>query len=87
MLQGDMKHKEKRIHATQKPVALYRYLIENYAEPGDIILDPYLGSGSSRIAAYQLGYDFVGYEINETYFRLEEERFAEQTAQLSFSDE
>ena len=87
MLQGDMKHKEKRIHATQKPVALYKYLIENYAEPGDIILDPYLGSGSSRIAAYQLGYDFVGYEINETYFRLEEERFAEQTAQLSFSDE
>lgn len=87
MLQGDMKHKEKRIHATQKLVALYKYLIENYAEPGDIILDPYLGSGSSRIAAYQLGYDFVGYEINETYFRLEEERFAEQTAQLSFSDE
>lgn len=81
MLQQDMKHKGKRIHATQKPVALYRYLFDNWAEPGDKVLDPYLGSGSSRIAAWEAGLDFTGYEINETYFRLQEERFAEHTAQ------
>ena len=85
MLQQDMKHKEKRIHATQKPVALYRYLFEHWAEPGDKILDPYLGSGSSRIAAWEAGLDFTGYEINETYFRLQEERFAEHTAQMGIT--
>lgn len=81
MLQEDMKHKEKRIHACQKPIALYRWLIQQYAEPGDVIFDPYLGSGSSRIAAYDLGFDFIGCEISKTYFDLQEERFQEYTAQ------
>lgn len=83
MLQGDMKHKESRIHATQKPVALYRWIFQRYAKPGDKILDTHLGSGSSRIAAWDAGLDFWGYEIDETYFRLEEERFEAHTAQLS----
>lgn len=83
MLQEDMKHKEKRIHATQKPVALYRYLLENYAQKGETVLDPFLGSGSSRIAAYELGLDFIGYEINKTIFSMEEERFAKYTAQMN----
>lgn len=87
MLQQDMKHKEKRIHATQKPVALYKYLFSTYCKEGDRILDPYLGSGSSRIAAYDLGYDFVGYEIEKVYFDLQEKRFAEHTGQTSlFTD-
>lgn len=81
MLQGNMKNKEQRIHATQKPVALYKYLISAFAKPGDVIFDPYLGSGSSRIAAHDLGFDFVGTEISEVYFRLQEQRFAEHTAQ------
>lgn len=88
MLQGDMKHKEQRIHATQKPVVLYRWIFSRYAKPGDKILDTHLGSGSSRIAAYDAGLDFWGYEIDETYFRLEEERFEAHAAQLSlFLDE
>lgn len=87
MLQQDMKHKEKRIHATQKPVALYKYLFSTYCKDGDKILDPYLGSGSSRIAAYDLGLDFVGYEIEKVYFDLQEKRFLEHTEQTSlFSD-
>lgn len=81
MLQGNMKHKEERIHATQKPVALYKWLLSKYAKPGDKILDTHLGSGSSRIAAYDLGFDFVGCEIDKVYFELEEKRFAEHTAQ------
>ena len=89
MLQEDMKHKEERIHATQKPVALYSYLYRlAKLKPGDKVLDPYLGSGSSRIAAYDMGLDFTGYEIDPTYFALEEERFARHTAQMNlFVDE
>lgn len=88
MLQGDMKNKEDRFHPTQKPVALYRWIFQHYAKEGDKILDTHLGSGSSRIAAYDAGLDFVGYEIDETYFRLQEERFARHTAQTSlFIDE
>lgn len=81
MLQGNMKHKEQRIHATQKPVALYKYLLSTFAKPEDKIFDPYLGSGSSRIAAYDLGFDFVGTEISEVYFKLEEQRFQEHIKQ------
>ncbi len=74
---------ESRIHPTQKPVALYEWLLRNYAKPGDKILDTHLGSGSSRIAAYNLGFDFVGCEIDEDYFKAQEERFAAHTAQVS----
>lgn len=82
MLQGDMKNKEERFHPTQKPVALYKWILSKYAKPGDKILDTHLGSGSSRIAAYDLGFDFVGYEIDKVYFDKQEERFAKHTAQL-----
>lgn len=78
MLQGDMKEKEKRIHPTQKPVALYEWLLRNYAKEGDKILDTHVGSGSSRIACEKLGYDFVGYEIDEYYFNEQEKRFKEE---------
>lgn len=81
--QGNKKLNEKRIHPTQKPVALYRWIFKNYAKPGDRILDTHLGSGSSRIAAYDAGLDFVGCEIDPTYFKLQEERFNEYTAQQS----
>lgn len=84
MLQGDMKHKEERIHATQKPVALYKWLMSRFAKQGYKIFDPYLGSGSSRIAAYDLGYDFVGTEISREYFEAQEKRFEEHTAQTNF---
>lgn len=73
-----------RFHPTQKPVALYRWIFQRYAKPGDKILDTHLGSGSSRIAAYDAGLYFVGYEIDKTYFELEEKRFAEHTKQLQF---
>ncbi len=68
MLQGDMKNKEQRIHPTQKPVALYQWLLNNYAKQGDKILDTHLGSGSSAIAANKLGFEFVGIELDKDYF-------------------
>lgn len=70
-----------KIHPTQKPVALYEWLFKKYAKPGDKILDTHLGSGSSRIAAYNAGLYFIGYEINELYFNLQEERYQKHTAQ------
>lgn len=81
-LEGDSSASEK-IHPTQKPVALYEWLLTNYAKPGDKILDTHLGSGSSRIACYNLGFDFVGCEIDEDYFKAQEERFKAHTAQQS----
>lgn len=75
MLQENMKQKERRIHPNQKPVALYMWLLGRYANKGYKILDTHVGSGSSRIAAYRLGLDFWGCEIDEHYFRLQQERF------------
>ena len=63
------------IHPTQKPVALYAWLLKNYAKPGDRIFDPMMGSQSSRIAAYKLGFDYVGCELDKEYFDKGCERF------------
>ena len=82
MLQGDMANKEFRIHPTQKPVALYQWILSKYAKQGDKILDTHLGSGSSRIACYNGGYDFWGYEIDKEYFEKQEQRFENHTSQL-----
>lgn len=71
-----------RIHPTQKPVALYQWILSKYAKQGDKILDTHLGSGSSRIACYNGGFDFWGYEINKEYFEKQEERFENHTSQL-----
>lgn len=83
MLQGDMKNKENRIHPTQKPVKLYKWLLQNYAKEGDKILDTHLGSGSSRIAAYDLGFDFTGFELDKDYFEASEKRFQQHISQLT----
>ncbi len=64
-----------RIHPTQKPVALYKWLLSKYANDGDKILDPFLGSGSSRIAAYDMGLDFYATELDPDYFAAMEARF------------
>ena len=65
------------IHIHQKPVKLYRWLLSNYAKPGDKILDTHLGSGSSRIAAHEYGFDFTGFEIDKDYFESQENRWKE----------
>jgi site-specific DNA-methyltransferase (adenine-specific) len=68
---------EKRVHITQKPIQLYEWLLKNYAEKGNRILDTHLGSGSSRIAAYKMSFDFYGFEIDPDYFSASEKRFKE----------
>jgi site-specific DNA-methyltransferase (adenine-specific) len=83
MLQGDMKNKENRIHPTQKPVALYKWLLHNYAQKGDKILDTHLGSGSIAIACHYMGFDLTGSELDPDYFRAMQERIKQETAQLT----
>lgn len=78
---GDKKKNETRIHPTQKPINLYKWLLQKYAEPGQRIIDTHLGSGSSAIAAYYFGVDFVGCELNTRYFRDSMKRYYEQTKQ------
>ncbi|HET8685191.1 MAG TPA: DNA methyltransferase [Methanosarcina sp.] len=73
---------ETKIHPTQKPVTLYDWLLMNYAEQGDLILDTHLGSGSSRIAAYKGGFNFVGFEIDQEYYEKQEKRFNDFKSQL-----
>ena len=82
MLQQNMKDKEERIHPTQKPVALYDWILQNYAERGNLILDTHLGSGSSRIAADKGGFNFVGFEIDAEYYEKQEKRFNDFKSQL-----
>lgn len=72
-----------RIHPTQKPVNLYVWTFATYVKNRGVVIDPFLGSGSSRIAAYDMGLDFVGFEIDKTYFDKQEERFQKHTAQYS----
>lgn len=76
--------KDRRIHPTQKPVALYKWILSNYAKAGDKILDTHVGSASSLIACYDLGFDYVGFEIDEEYYRQANERINEVKAQLRF---
>jgi site-specific DNA-methyltransferase (adenine-specific) len=72
-----------RFHPTEKPIALYDWIFLNYAKQGDKIIDTHLGSGSSRIAAYKCGLDFVGCELDKEYFDKQEKRFEAFTSQLT----
>ncbi len=71
-----------KIHPTQKPVKLYDWIFMKYAKAGDLILDTHLGSGSSRIAAYKGGFNFVGFEIDAEYYEKQEKRFKDFVSQL-----
>lgn len=82
IMQGNKKLNEIRIHPTQKPIALYTWIYAHYTKPGQKILDTHLGSGSSRIAAYEAGLDFVGCEINKDMFDTQEKRFDAHVRQL-----
>jgi site-specific DNA-methyltransferase (adenine-specific) len=73
---------EGRIHPTQKSIRLYIWLLQNYAKPGDKILDTHLGSQSSRIAAYQMGFDFYGCELDKEYFEQGCARYEKEASQL-----
>lgn len=70
-----------RLHPTQKPIALYRWLLKNYAKQGDLILDTHVGSASSLIAFEEMGFDYVGFELDADYYRESTERIAQFRSQ------
>ena len=76
----------KRIHPTEKPHNLYEWLLVNFAKSGDKILDTHLGSGSSAIAAYNLGFDFTGFELDEEYVDGAVKRLVEHQLQMKIFD-
>lgn len=86
MLQENMKNKEMRIHPTQKPVALYEWILTRYAKGGDIILDTHVGSESSLIACRNTNHKFVGFELDEHYYKLSKERLDKELAQMNLFD-
>ena len=87
MLQQDMKNKERRFHPTQKPIELYKWLLHNYAKKGDLILDTHVGSASSLIACYDMGFDAVGFELDKDYYEASKKRLEEFMAQGRLFDE
>lgn len=70
-----------KIHPTQKPVALYKWLLKNYAKPGDKIIDTHMGSGSSVIACYDMEFDYMAFEIDKDYFEAANKRIEDHKAQ------
>ena len=84
--QGNKRLNEKRIHPTQKPIALYEWLLNRYAKPNDIILDTHVGSASSLIACYNTNHKFVGFELDEYYFKVSKQRLDTEMAQMRLSD-
>lgn len=70
-----------RFHPTEKPISMYKWILGKYANEGDKILDTHLGSGSNRIAAHDLGFDFTAYELDKDYFDAQEKRFQTHISQ------
>lgn len=72
----------KKIHPTQKPIQLYKWILQKYAKDGDSILDTHLGSGSIAIACHDMGFDLTAYEIDEEYFDAASKRLQQHQRQL-----
>ena len=82
MLQENMSNKEIRIHPTQKPVALYKWLLDKYAKSGDKILDTHLGSGSIAIACHDYGFDLTACELDAEYYEAALKRYNNHIQQI-----
>lgn len=69
----------KSVHPTEKPVDLLEFLIKNNTDEGDIIIDPFMGSGSTGVAATNLGRGFIGIELEDEYFKIANERICDDS--------
>lgn len=77
---------EGTIHPTQKPIILYKWLLRNYAKKGDKILDTHVGSASSLIACYDMGFDYLGFERDEDYYEAAQKRIADHKSQIIWEE-
>lgn len=73
---SDARGNRSRYHPTQKPIALLEYLIRTYTNPGEIILDNCMGSGSTCVAAINTGRHYIGYELDYEYFEIAQHRIS-----------
>jgi site-specific DNA-methyltransferase (adenine-specific) len=83
-LHRSIANQEAKTHPTQKPIKLYKWVLNNYANEGDKILDTHVGSGSSLIACYDMKFDYMGFEIDEEYYTAAQQRIESTMAQLRF---
>ena len=79
-----MSNEKDRIHPTQKPIKLYEWLLKRYANKGDKILDTHVGSASSLIACYNLGFDYIGFELDKQYHEMAQQRIDSVKSQVRF---
>ncbi len=84
--QGNKRKNERRIHPTQKPVNLYRWIARQYIKPGWKVIDTHVGSASSLIAYHEAGLDFWGFEIDKYMYDISLQRYEEETAQITIFD-
>ena len=84
---ADRKQNGGKIHPTQKPIALYEWLLQNYAKKGYKILDTHCGSASSLIACHKLGFQYVGFELDEDYYKASLKRLNDEKSRVSLFDE
>jgi len=82
MCYGGVNQEKNRFHPTQKPVDLYKWILDKYANEGDKIIDTHLGSGSIAVACWDMGYDLTGYEISKTYYDKACKRFEQHSKQM-----
>lgn len=82
MLQQNMKNKQQRIHPTEKPIQLYKWLLQNYAKEGDTILDTHFGSLSIGIACHDLKFDLTAIELDKDYYEMAKKRLINHQKQL-----
>ena len=78
MLQEDMSNKEFREHPTQKPLALFNWIVRNYSKEDEVILDPFMGSGVTLEACKLLHRQYIGIEINPEYIKIAERRLSQE---------
>lgn len=86
MLQGDMKHKDPRFHPTQKPRQIWEQLLDYYTKKGDLIVDPFAGSQSLRIACHRRRRSYIGFEINKEFFDKGQKWYEQEIAQMDLFD-
>ena len=85
--QGFVSEERKRMHPTQKPVKLFRNIIKDYSEQGDLILDPFIGSGTTAVACKQLGRNFIGFEISKEYCDIANKRLSQKNLMNSLGQQ
>lgn len=83
---ANKKLNEKRVHPTQKPVPLMEWIIANYTKPGDLILDPFMGSGTTGVACANFGRNFIGVEKVREFFDVASDRIHLAESQINFAD-